>query len=50
MDLIYSPEETIFLQRCKEKGAQVVNGLNMLQYQAEAAWEIFKDESRFPVE
>jgi len=50
MDLIYSPAETVFLKTCKAQGALITNGLKMLQYQAEAAWEIFKDESTFPVE
>lgn len=34
-DLIYNPEETLFLKKAKEKGAIVVNGLSMLQQQAE---------------
>lgn len=40
-DLIYNPEETTFLHRGKQKGAQTVNGLAMLQLQAEAAWAIW---------
>jgi shikimate dehydrogenase len=40
-DLIYNPEETKFLSIGKEKGAQISNGLKMLELQAEKAWEIW---------
>ena len=40
-DLIYNPEETLFLKKGKEKGAQVKNGLEMLHLQAEKAWDIW---------
>lgn len=40
-DLIYNPEETLFLQKGKEKGATTINGLNMLKLQADKAWEIW---------
>ncbi len=40
-DLIYNPEETRLLQLAKEKGAKTKNGLEMLQLQAEAAWDIW---------
>lgn len=40
-DLIYNPEETLFLKKGKEKGAITLNGLQMLQLQAEKAWEIW---------
>ena len=42
-DLIYNPEETIFLKKGKEKGATTINGLKMLHMQAERAWEIWND-------
>lgn len=42
MDLIYNPEETLFLQKAKEKGAKICNGLEMLHLQAEKAWEIWQ--------
>lgn len=42
-DLVYNPLETEFLKRCKEKGAQVKNGLEMLYNQALAAWDIWND-------
>jgi shikimate dehydrogenase len=40
-DLVYNPEETIFLKNGKQKGAFTMNGIAMLQLQAEKAWEIF---------
>ncbi len=40
-DLIYNPAETLFLKKCKEKGAVVKNGLEMLEIQAEASWKIW---------
>ena len=40
-DLIYNPEETLFLKKGKEKGAQIINGLSMLHLQAERSWDIW---------
>lgn len=40
-DLVYNPEETLFLKKGKEKGAQITNGLKMLHLQAQKAWEIW---------
>lgn len=40
-DLTYNPEESLFLRKGKEKGAQIKNGLEMLHLQAEKAWEIW---------
>ncbi|MBI3521181.1 MAG: shikimate dehydrogenase [Bacteroidetes bacterium] len=40
-DLIYNPEETLFLQKGKAQGAVIMNGLNMLKLQADKAWEIW---------
>jgi shikimate dehydrogenase len=40
-DLIYNPEETLFLKKVKERGATTINGLSMLQLQAEKSWEIW---------
>jgi shikimate dehydrogenase len=40
-DLIYLPEETAFLKRCKQQGAITQNGMKMLHLQAEKAWEIW---------
>ena len=43
-DLIYFPEETIFLQKGQEHGAAIKNGYEMLIGQAEAAWEIWQQD------
>lgn len=40
-DLIYNPEETLFLQKGKTQNAITINGLNMLKLQADKAWEIW---------
>ena len=44
-DLIYNPERTRFLENGKEQGASIVNGYDMLVYQAEGSWEIWNRES-----
>ena len=41
-DLVYNPEQTLFLQKAAHRGARICNGLEMLYLQAERAWEIFK--------
>jgi len=43
-DLIYNPEQTLFLKQFKERGAITINGLSMLQLQAEKSWEIWTAE------
>ena len=40
-DLIYNPAITTFLQKGKNKGATIKNGLEMLQLQAEKSWQIW---------
>ena len=40
-DLIYNPDETLFLYKGKQQGATVVNGLEMLLLQAFASWEFW---------
>lgn len=40
-DLIYNPDETLFLKRGREQGATVKNGLEMLLLQAFASWEFW---------
>lgn len=40
-DLIYNPDETMFMARGREHGAIVKNGLEMLLLQAFASWEIW---------
>ena len=41
-DCIYNPEQTLFLQQGKAKGARIVNGQQMFLAQAEAAARIFE--------
>lgn len=45
-DLIYNPDETMFLKRGKEHGATVVNGLEMLLLQAFASWEFWNGKEQ----
>lgn len=40
-DLIYNPEETIFLQQGRAQGAATKNGSEMLLLQAERSWELW---------
>lgn len=40
-DLLYNPDETLFMKKGKQKGATVKNGLEMLLLQAFAGWEIW---------
>jgi shikimate dehydrogenase len=40
-DLVYNPKETEFLRKGKERGATTKNGQEMLQLQAEKAWDIW---------
>lgn len=42
-DLIYNPNETLFLKKGREQGAVVKNGLEMLLLQAYASWEMWND-------
>ena len=41
-DLVYNPEETLFLKKGKERGALVKNGKEMLERQALAAWKFWQ--------
>ncbi len=41
-DLIYNPEQTLFLQKGKKQGTAIKNGLEMLYIQAEKSWEIWE--------
>ena len=43
-DLIYNPDETLFMKRGAEHGAQVKNGLEMLLLQAFASWEFWHEK------
>lgn len=42
-DLVYNPIETLFMQQGKKRGATALNGLEMLEKQAEAAWKIWNE-------
>lgn len=42
-DLVYNPDITAFLRHGMEKGAKTKNGLEMLHFQAEAAWDIWSE-------
>jgi shikimate dehydrogenase len=41
IDLVYNPEETLFLKKSKAAGAIVKNGMQMLIEQAEESWRIW---------
>lgn len=41
-DLVYNPLTTAFLSEAEKRGAIIKNGLQMLELQAEAAWEIWE--------
>ncbi len=40
-DVVYNPEETLFLQKAAQQGSTVKNGIEMLHLQALAAWDIW---------
>ena len=42
-DLVYNPQETLFLKRGAERGATVKNGLEMLHLQALASWRFWNE-------
>ena len=43
-DLVYNPEETLFLKKGRGQGAIIKNGLEMLLLQAYAGWEFWHSE------
>ena len=43
-DLIYNPEETLFLKLGAQKGCETKNGWEMLRCQARRSWTIWQDE------
>lgn len=45
-DLIYNPEETLFLKEGRLRKARTQNGLKMLVLQAEASWKIWNEAKR----
>lgn len=42
-DLVYNPEETLFMKKGREQGATVKNGLEMLHLQAIASWDFWNE-------
>jgi shikimate dehydrogenase len=40
-DLVYNPEQTLFLQKGVAAGARTKNGMDMLVIQAEESWKIW---------
>ncbi|MGB0177744.1 MAG: shikimate dehydrogenase family protein [Owenweeksia sp.] len=42
-DLIYNPPQTLFLRQAAQMGAQTINGREMLELQAEKAWDIWNE-------
>ena len=45
-DLIYNPDQTLFLKKGKEQGALTKNGLEMLLLQAFASWDFWTGEEK----
>ena len=41
VDLVYNPEETLFLKKGRKNLANILNGKSMLIHQAEEAWKIW---------
>ena len=42
-DLVYNPEDTLFMQKGRKQGATVKNGLEMLYLQAVASWNFWNE-------
>ena len=45
-DLIYNPDETLFMKKGRERGAQTKNGLEMLLLQAVASWDFWNGDEK----
>jgi shikimate dehydrogenase len=45
-DLVYNPEQTLFLTKGLEQGAAIKNGYEMLELQAERSWHIWTSKTR----
>ena len=43
-DLVYNPEETLFMKKGRVQGAKAIHGLEMLELQAEKSWEIWNEK------
>jgi len=48
-DLVYNPAQTEFLRRGKERGAKTMNGMRMLELQAELSWDVWNSAVANPV-
>ncbi len=46
-DLVYNPAKTKLLLRAEQNGASVVNGYDMLVYQAEASWDAWNNPTEY---
>jgi shikimate dehydrogenase len=44
-DVIYNPVETVFLKNGRIRGAKTINGLKMLERQAEESWRMWNNEN-----
>ena len=44
IDLIYNPAESMFLSKAKQQGAMILNGLDMLQFQADSSWNLWNKD------
>ena len=42
-DLVYNPQETVFMKKVREAGGRAYNGLRMLVYQGIIAYELWND-------
>lgn len=45
-DLIYNPDETLFMKKGRERGAQTKNGLEMLLLQAFVSWDFWNGDEK----
>lgn len=45
-DLIYNPDETLFMKKGRERGVQTKNGLEMLLLQAFASWDFWNGDEK----
>ncbi len=43
-DLVYQPQQTLFLKNGQQQGCTTLNGFDMLTIQAEASWKIWNEE------
>jgi shikimate dehydrogenase len=43
-DVIYNPPLTKFLEYCHQAGAEIINGQEMLEYQAEESWRLWNSD------